>query len=196
MDQLKVGLFFAVYLSGCSANPYAIDSYLNVTSYSINYTQHTPKGLGVDGDLDLADIDRRTDEVEACLANLYPDGRIPEKVMRDSSCILSHFDPHIMREYIGVKLASDWHWTPDSCNTAGYGPQQVFACGDAPTPLCEEKGLTISTECPCCWRGAIQDNSTIITTPNLHLFDESLIRVITGCNLIWNSQLATCYSPN
>jgi hypothetical protein len=188
--------YLLLMLIGCgNYNPYAHDLYQNVSNYPINYTQHTTKGIAVDDEfqLDLTDIDKRTDDVEACLSHLFPNGVIPNDVVVNGQCISNHFDTTIHREYIGVKLAPDWSWTPDACDTIGWGKQQVFGCGTAPDNLCQEKGLVVSAECPCCWRGAIQDNSVIITTPDLHLFDNDLIRLVSGCSSIWNNELSNCY---
>jgi len=182
---------------GCQAgNFYSNDNYQSVTNYPVHYTQDTLKGLRVDGDrqLDLAEIDRRTDEVEACLARLFPDGVLPDEVVKDGQCLFPSFDTRIHRDSLGVKLAPDWHWTPDDCDNGSWGKQQVFACGQAPTALCAAKGLVVTEACPCCWRGAVQGNSVIVTTPSLELYKETLIRLTTGCNFIWSNPLSSCYT--
>ncbi len=185
-------------MAGCGSNPYAADNYLNVTNYEVNYTQYTPKGVGVDGDLNLTDIDRRTDEVEACLQELFPDGTIPADIVKDSSCISAHFDLHIQRAYVGVKLAPDWYagCYNERREYVGKGNgEQVFP-GKVDNTLCEAKGIKVTAECPCAYRAIIQDNTTIITAPNMHVYKAELIRLVTGCNNIWTSKLASCYSAN
>jgi hypothetical protein len=192
-------LILLVVACGCNTyNPYEIDSYSNVTHYSINYTAHTDKGIGLDGALDAADIDRRTDEVEACLLNLYPDGKLATDTLLAGSCIVQQFDPHIQRQYIGVKVAPDWfracydeHWQ----YVGVWKGEQVFP-GDTDPKLCEAKGFVVTPECPCAYRAIIQDDATIITAPNLHLYKSELIRLVTGCNNIWTTNLAQCYSPD
>lgn len=195
---MKNTYIIILLLSGCGGgyNPYSIDNYLNVTHYPVNYTQHTAQGIGVDGALDVADIDRRTDEVEACLIKLFPDGKLPMDVIENSHCIEATFVPEIQRKYIGVKLAPDWY---NSCYAEDYsyvGPgngEEIFPAMVDPA-LCEAKGFKVTDACPCGVRSIIQDNSVIVTAPNMHLYKAELIRLVTGCNDIWTSVLASCWS--
>lgn len=177
--------FIFILFVHCTPNPYQTNNFTNVTNYTVQYSAVTPKGTQVDGNLDLAEIDRRIDQVEQCLQHITV---LPIQ----AHCLATNFDHQIHRNFLGVKLAPDWHWTDNACDG---NPQQVFACGKAPAALCEAKGLTVSEACPCCWRGVVQDNSVIVTTPNMHLFDETLIRIVTGCNYIWDNELVGCYTP-
>lgn len=194
-------LILIVLLCGCdtyTANPYSINQYDNVTHYTVNITAHTAQGIGLDGALDAADVDRRTDEVEACLFNLYPDGRLSDAVVQAGSCISPQFDPHILRQWISVKVAPDWYNScyDESRHYVGRGNgEQVFP-GIVDNALCLAKGIPVTDECPCAYRAIIQDNATIITAPNKHLYKSELIRLVTGCNNIWTTPLAQCYTKD
>jgi hypothetical protein len=192
---------FIIFLTACGSNPYARNNYANINGYyqQIDANTKTPEGLAVDTSgfsVDLSAIDAKTDAVVSCLNNLYPGGNLPADVVAISNCTYENFDTTIHREWIKVKIATDWHYTPNGCPTLNEPAQQLFACGLAPGQLCEDKGLPPPTDmCPCCWRGIVQDQSNIITTPNLHLYDETLIRIITSCNVIWSTSLSSCYQP-
>lgn len=169
--------------------------YLNVTGYSVSVEAETPAGVGVDPSgfaADFAEIDRRFAAVEACLAQRFPDGTLPPDLVVRAGCLSNRlpFGTSIKRECLTVKIAPDWHW---SC----FGPQQVFACA-YPSPyddLCRAKGHEPSEDCPCCWRGAVQNQTTLVTTPDLHLLTNDLLRVVTGCNNVFVPGLQECYVP-
>lgn len=182
-------------LAGCDVGGACLDNhYQNVTTYPVHAQTHTPEGIAVDGDLDFAELDARTDRVEACLRSKFPDGRLPPDVVAKAQCLSSTFVPVVPRSCITVKVAPDWHM---SCvvNQAFDAPQeQVFSCTIDPT-VCMAKGITPTDACPCECRGAIQDQDTIVTTPNMHLYANDLIRLVTGCNVIWATNLGECYEP-
>jgi len=193
----------ALFLIGCGYCPYEADNYSNPTNYSIDPTLRTPNGIKVDSSnqiVDLNDIDRRTDEVEACLGKMFPDGVLPADIVSKSTCLYNHFDTHVHRDCLQVKIPPDWYkgcidenWQYCS-NVPGCG-EEVFPCKVDPA-LCEAKGFTPTPECPCACRAMIQDNNTIVTAPNMHLYKSELIRLITSCNNIWTSQLDQCWSAN
>lgn len=203
MFMLGIVLLVLVMAAGCSSNPYAIDNYSDVTHYDIHYDRQTAEGISVNGDLNLVTIDRLTDEVEACLASLYPKGELPADVIRASSCIVSKYNPFIHREWIGVKLAPDWF---KGCYAEDYsyvGPgngEEIFHVlpdeQQSIDRLCMDKGFVPTPICPCGVRAIIQGNSTIITAPNLHMYKAEIIRLISGCNNIWTSALASCYTKD
>jgi hypothetical protein len=181
-------------LSSCSNNPYARDLYEDVTSYRVHATARTPKGVAVAGALDLVEVDRRLDAVEACLARTFPGGVLDQATRSDGHCLYPSFETRIARSAITVLEAPDWRWTAPECVPAGWDAQQQF--GAAPAPLCAAKGIVATPACPCQWRGAIQGDSDLVTTPNMHLLAGDLIRLVTSCNNPWNSQqLAGCYIP-
>lgn len=182
-----------IFVFGCGTNPYDRNVDQNVVSYAVNYDAHTPEGIPVDTSgqqVSMQEIDTRIDNVITCLTQKYPKG-LPSDVMEKSSCLYSNI--LIDRTQLGVKVAPDWHETPAQCDTIGWGTMQAFPCSVDPQ-LCRDKGLTPSDECPCECRSAVLNNSIVVTTPNLHLFDDSLIRILTSCNNIWTTDLAECFT--
>lgn len=166
--------------------------YSNYSNYTVSVEGETPAGIAYDSTghaLDAAEVDRRVDAVEACLTKLYPDGVLPESVRQAGSCLWAklRFGTTVKRQCLTVKIAPDWHWSCD-------GKQQVFSC-NAPEAGCLAKGRVPTPECPCCWRGLVQDETTLVTTPDLHLLTADLIRVVTSCNNIWVPGLQECYVP-
>jgi hypothetical protein len=139
----------------------------------------------VEGDLDLAAVDAHTDAVEACLRAKYPDGKLPPAVVAAGHCLYDTIELTVHRDCLTVKLAPDWRWSCD-------GKEQVFPCSVDPA-LCEAKGIHPTAECPCSCRSAIQDDGVIVVTPNLHLYDNDLIRLQTSCNFIWIPGLQECF---
>lgn len=66
----------------------------------------------------------------------------------------------------------------------------------APPAGCRAKGLEPDDACPCRWRALVQCPNVIVTTPNLHLFKDALVRWTVGCTNPWiDPALATCASP-
>jgi hypothetical protein len=180
--------FAAAVYAGCNAVGY-VGQFANVTTYGVSPSDRTPEGVVVDASgfkVDLAAIDSHIDKVEQCLRDKYPDGSLPADVVKNGHCLSDKFDPVIQRSFLTVKVAPDWH--------NGCLNEQVFPCGVDPK-YCEAKGITPTPECPCECRGAVQDNDTIVTTPDLHLFDNDLIRVVTTCNYIWIAGLQECFAP-
>ncbi len=178
-------LALAVLLAaGCEPTCYD-GHYANVTAYPIHASTRTPEGIAVDGDLDLVELDRKTDAVEACLRGKYPDGHLPPELVEAAHCLSDRVDLDVHRDCLTVKVAPDWH--------VGCQGEQQFPCSVDPA-LCEAKGFTPTPECPCECRSAIQDNDAIVVTPDLRLFDNDLIRLQTSCNFIWVPGLQECFS--
>lgn len=190
---VDVRFIWTFFLFGCSVNPYDRNSYENVANYTINYNTVTPEGLKVDTsgqEVDLTQIDTQFNNVVSCLTNKFPNG-LPTDVIAASHC--TYNNTIIDKAQLGIKIAPNWHNTPSTCGgTAGYGPMEVFPC-NVPNSLCEAKGLMVTPDCPCECRSAVLDNSIVVTTPNLYLLNDALIRILTSCNDIWTSELAGCF---
>ena len=173
---------------GCAASFYH-GMYRSVTSYNIQPVTRTPGGIHVDrsgNNIDLDDLDKKTAQVETCLAKNFPDGRLSPEVQSASHCIRPTFDPFFHRDAAYVKIAPDWH--------VGCEGEQVFPCNVDPK-LCEAKGFVPTKQCPCECRSTIQNDNVVVTTPNLYLYKGELIRLMTGCNNIWTTQkLASCFT--
>jgi len=173
-------------LSGCGVN-YNI-YFANVTEYPVIPDTYTAKMVQVDTsglEVNLADIDRRVDEVEQCLTKRFPDGQLSNRIIVDAHCRAPSFLPAVNRSELTIKIAPDWR--------NGCSGQQVFPCGVDPK-YCIAKDITPTAECPCACRSAIQDDTTIVVTPNLYLLKGDLLRIITGCNFPWVPGLQECFS--
>lgn len=159
-------------------------NYANVTAYRISPDASSPSGISVDGSVDLAKLDALTDSVEGCLNSKFPDGKMPAELVVAAHCLSDHVELHVHRDCLKVKVAPDWH--------VGCQGEEVFPCSIDPV-LCEAKGFTPTPECPCECRSAIQDNGTIVVTPDLLMYEHDLIRLQTSCNYIWVPGLQECF---
>jgi len=155
-------LLLSTQLLTCQDNCYR-NGYMNITDYEVSTNLVTEKGIRVDDplfQLDLAELDRQTDALEACL------------------------EISIRRECLTVKVAPDWYISPCS-------DQQLFPC-DINPQVCEDKGVILTEECPCNCRAMIQNETTIIVTPNLYIYRGELARMITGINNPWAEGFSHC----
>lgn len=165
MDRIFVLICFL--FCGCDYEGYW-NGYMNITDYDINLDAVTPRGIYVDTsgfEIDLEEIDRQVDFLENCL---------------QENSIISQ----IHREWFVVKIAPDWFVSECS-------GQQIFPC-EMPDSVCENKDLEITEECPCMCRSAIQDENTVVTTPNFYLFRGELARMATGYNNPWFYPVSGC----
>lgn len=177
------------FLCGCSIDNICYNQhYSNTTNYSVSPNVKTPNGIKVDTTnfiVDLNDIDRRIDEVETCLKQKYPDGKLPLEIIQNGHCLYPTFDTNIHRSCLEIKVAPDWH--------VGCLGEEIFPCSIDPK-YCLAKGITPTQECPCECRSAIQDQNVIVITPDLYLLKGDMIRLQTGCNFIWIDGLQECFS--
>ena len=167
--------------------------YQDQTNYEITPEFVTPSGLAVDPtgqDVSAALVDELTDKVERCLIEEFGDPPvIPEDVMEKGMCRSNTFALPISRECLTVKVPDDWVMSCDQT-------QQLLPA-PAPDQLCRDKGLEPSAECPCRWRAGIQDHQTIVVTPSFYLYNDPLIRIVTGCNNPWgHPALQRCATPS
>ncbi len=188
-----------VFLAGntsCKNCPeYGYQSQFN---YSIKTAFTTPSGIAVDptGQAVSAElIDRLTDEVETCLAVAFgATPVIPVDAAVAGQCLNRTFDLPFRRNCLTIKVPDDWELSCD-------GEEQLLPLSRTtyrpPDELCRAKGLEPTPNCPCRWRAGIQDNHTIVTTPNFYLYKDPLIRMFTGCNNLWAvPALAQCATPS
>lgn len=179
-------ILISLLLCSCSSSYYRLN-FLNVTNYTINPDEVTSNGVRVDTSgktVDLVEIDQKITQVENCLKNKYPTGKLPNEIIKTGQCVNNWFDTNINRAELVIKIAPDFH--------IGCAGEELFPCGVDPK-LCEAKGLTPTAECPCECRVAIQDNHAIVVTPNLYLLKADMIRLQTGCNFIWIPGLQECF---
>jgi len=115
---------------------------------------------------------------------IYPNGNninynlIDKKVNEVEECLHMSID----RDSFSVYIPDDWYIS--SCSGEQLIPSRVNP------DLCRVKGIEIEEECewvkypnkkcpcPCNIRAGIQDDTVIITTPNLKLFKMPLVRML------------------
>ena len=182
--------FFALAI-GCGSENDQCPRYnfYNQFSYKVRPTIKTVRGIAVDltgQDVSLNCIDKATSEVEKCLEETFGNPpRLPDDVRQKADCLVETFALPLKRKCLTVKIPDDWTL---SCE----GTYQVLP-QEAPAERCFEKGLTPTPNCPCRWRAGIQDDSVIVATPNLFLYKDPLIRLVTSCNNPWaHPSLAKC----
>lgn len=137
--------------------------YMNITSYEVEPSVVTESGIWVDPSGYQVDL------IE-----------LDRQVDDFEEC--SGFT--VKRNCLTVKIASDWYVSPCS-------GQQVFPCRINPR-VCTDKDIEITEECPCRCRAMIQDENTIVTTPNLYLFRGELARMVLGINNPWVDGISHC----
>lgn len=121
----------------------------------------------------LAEVDVKTDDLEACLGRQINLGEIH-------------------RNWFVVYVPVDWYVS--TCS----GEQLIPST--PPPSSCRSKGLVIpveceyverpTPECPCVCnvRAVIQDSRYIVVTPNLKLYRAELTRLVTNVNNPWTNQ--------
>ena len=93
----------------------------------------------------------------------------------------------IDRRAFRVKVPADWRKNCD-------GTQEVLPF-QTPDRFC--KGEAATPDCPCRYRALLQEPNIVIATPNLLLFKDALVRLITGSTNPWSSPtLSVCATPH
>lgn len=148
----------------CSISPLT-----NQFEYKTNFNQTTPDGVKTDlsgqGTELLGQIDTKIKETETCVKKLIPDFSINRQCLR-------------------VKIPNDWVLSCD-------GTEQLLPW-NAPQELCNQKGFLPDPNCPCLWRAGYQKPDILVSTPNLHLFKDPLIRMFTNWNNPWEGIISEC----
>lgn len=186
-------LLIAVLLACASVvpRPAYYSRLANVTSYDVKTPKITPGGIRFGGDLDPLFLDRVTRQVASCLAQVR-EPTTEEKVILD--CPLAAIRRDVDPKAFDVFVPKDWR---PSLND----PQEQVLPAPADSKLCFSpppvgKGLKCEVPpCECNFRVAVQDNRTVVTPPNLKLFPEALVRLVTACNYVWAPPLSECARP-
>ena len=183
--------FFTIFLFHCGSKNDQCPRYnfYNQFSYKVRPTEKTAQGIAVDltgQDVSLEQIDRLTNEVEKCLENAFGNPpHLPDDVRQKADCLVETFALPLKRKCLTVKIPDDWTFSCD-------GRYQVLP-QEAPAERCREKGIEPTPECPCRWRAGTQNDSVIVVTPNLFLYKDPLVRLVTTCNYPWaHPSLAAC----
>lgn len=196
---MRVALLVFVALLFTCGSPYVspyythgfYDQFPPPYSYDYHPNATTPEGIRVDTSgeaVDLADLDRRVDFVESCLAGKFGSPpALPPSVVSGSQCDSTTFPLPLLRRDLQVKVAANWVWSCDHT--------QELIPVPSPDSGCVAKGLTPTPECPCYWRVGIQGNQVIVVTPDLHMLQDSVTRMATGCNDVWMEGLSACAQP-
>lgn len=165
--------------------------------YKINVQEVTPSGIKIDTgeqEINLDTVDRLVDDVVSCLNQKFPNG-LTEDVIERASCY--NFKPYykwayqirpLNKDCITIKIPNTWKLSCD-------GTQQLLD-RYIDKSACQAKGLNRDfDECPCSWRAGIQEHEVIVTTPDLHMLPDPIVRYMTGCSMIWVGELANCARP-
>jgi hypothetical protein len=134
-------------------------NFINITDYDFKETGKTLLGISVSDYSGELNLDL-----------------IDEKVLELESCLGISIDYGC----INVLVPPDTYISPCS-------DQELFPCTINPQ-LCLDKGITPTEECLCACRGAIQNNSIIVTVSSLVTFKGELTRLITGVNNPWTNE--------
>lgn len=185
---MKLGVAIGVLVAGCGSPPcYPTSARYNVTGYARSPGRSSPGyGFAVDdpgAELDLQSVDHTVANVIECVQEVWPT-MTPEERQR-ARCTGT---PAIeARSCLVVQVPPDWYVSPVTGN-------QIFPCdvGDAP---CLAKGQVPTAANPCSCRAIIQDQSRVLTAPNLELFPARLTELLTGCDDIWQTPLKACGHP-
>jgi hypothetical protein len=181
--ERHLGVTLVLLSIACPSPPheYANRHYQDVTHYKVAVTHRTAGGVSVSDGLDDARVDALTDQVELCLANLEEPSAAAKVAW---SCLPGFFGRKIDRASFNVFLAPDW-------TTSDDGLWQTFPCTVDPA-LCEAKGQHPTPERPCACRAIVQSNFSIIVTPDLRLYASELVRLVSGCGMVWLGSLEAC----
>jgi len=195
MIRFYLFLYLVFVVCGCGNNECYYNFFMNITDYDVDYDNllFTGSGIQIDSSgyhVDLDALDTRILNIERCLINTS-----------NVICPLSGEDANrfqcsgynlntepFLRECMVIKIVKS---VSSKCT-----PEEGFLPIGAPQELCDAKGLSRNSECPCRWRTAIQDNNILIVpyekeVENLNLWD--LVRMWSGCNMFWASkELAKC----
>lgn len=159
------------------------------SAYDVRPNATTPHGIAVDTSglaINLARIDRLTDELEACLVAQF--GNPPRIALSDAlpgECMDPYFDLPVKRGCIVVKIAADWR---ESRYAYAGSKQQLLPWTNGGG--CTDKGMPPGV---CWYRVTVQDDLTVVVPPSMLMLKEGLLRITTNCHNPWRSPaLAAC----
>ena len=190
---MNKSLPFVLFIISCSGEEECPNyNFQNQFNYETSFSQVTTSGIQVDfseQNLSLNLVDVLTKETEDCLTKNFPDKTISQNAYLEADCLVHKLIIPFNRNCFKVKVPNNWIW---SCDRT----QQLLPYA-APQKLCDDKGFSYDSNCPCRWRAGIQNSDTIVTTPNFKLYKEQLLKLTTSCNNIWNDlKLAECVEEN
>lgn len=162
------------------------NSYQNITKYEVRAEKITPSGIKVDTGgyaVDLIALDARIAKIEACILRVAVESlALPAEDKKDWQCLREvNTNQELMRDCLVIKVI-----TPTLSKCSDW----QFIGVVAPDEFCLAKGIAPTSQCPCMWRTAIQDDNVVITPPAMYLWEVG--RIMTSCNNIWYSPYAKC----
>jgi hypothetical protein len=201
MKKLVSTLLVAATLLACASDKPKHDSfvrceprydYADQTNYDVHPDKTTPQNIAVDTsglNINLAKVDRLTQEVEECLAQTFGNPPVlPPETVTNGQCVANTFELPIRRQCLTVKVASNWFLS--KYEYAGTHHQQLPYTNGG---MCTNKGLPAGV---CYYRAGIQDDLTVVVPPSFYLYKDPLVRIVTGCRNPWYADLlANCMGP-
>ena len=186
-------LLILILLASCGRDECSNYSSTNINPpYDTNFTQTTASGVRVDSSgqyVNLDTLDYVVTTVETCLSERFPNG-LSSALAKKAGCY-SPWQGSIRpldRDCVGIKIPEHWRISCDS--------KQQLLDRNAPQEGCIAKGLNRDfNECPCSWRAGIQEDSTIVVTPDLYMLPDPLVRWMTGCLNVWIEEISPCVRP-
>ena len=169
--------YVLLILCSCNTDPCYYRMYDWGFNYETNPNHTTKYGIKVDtsgqnvNPLIFDMVDQMAQEVEQCLDPKF-------------TCKRDDTPPKICKGCLIVKIPNDWSFSNKDSR------QQVLS-DRAPDEACK------NSDPPCYWRAGLQDGYIIITTPNLFLFKDPLIKHMTRCDDVWYTpELSKCARSN
>lgn len=166
-----------LFLSACGGEECCrINNFQNITNLPFHTSHISPSNIQIDAgnmNINIPLMDKRISNIADCIKSIEQ----PAEPSWDCVYPLPTYDLSCLK----VKVVPP---TLSACSS------WEFIGVPAPNELCEAKGLTPSSECPCMWRLAVQDDWTIITPSALYFWDVG--RVLTSCNNIWETPYEKC----
>lgn len=164
------------------------------TSYKLSADgwRTTPNGVLLHDpkrELDDMHLDVIVNRLEACIDSLAP----TRAELKSGACPVAvpWVRNGFRRDWFEIAVAPDWYVS--ECTGA-----QAFPCYVSPTDCArarQDKPELRGLDCPCACRGTIQQNRTVLTTPNMHLLPGTLFQLVTGCTNPWHAPFSACTAP-
>lgn len=191
MPKLFIAILSIVIFVACgedSSGRCYQNFYQNITNYEVSPDVVTPSGIKVDAGgyaVDLVALDARIAKIEACIQAAAAESlALSAEEKKSWQCLREvDSDQKLSRECLVIKVV-----TPTFSKCSDW----QFIGVMAPDEGCLAKGLTPTSECPCMWRTAVQDDNIVITPPAMYLWEVG--RIMTSCNDVWHSPYAKCLS--
>jgi len=180
---MRGALLAALLLTGCN-DPVCYlapnrAARLDVTAYPETEGRITPGGILLDDplrELDDGQVDAIAQRTLECVRAL-PKWECPRGYRAGP--------PQTeLKACLRIQVATNWR--VDECS-----PEQKFPCAIGPGS-CQMKGQSPDANCPCMCRAVIQQNRTVVITPNMKLLPAALTQLFSGCDHVWQGELATC----